>query len=689
MGLSQINDIDLKNEKKSLNKLFECSDSFTSVVFNSGAGSGKTYALIQCLKYIICIHHDALKNHNQKIGCITYTNVAAEHIKHQLGASDVVEISTIHERIWSIIWSQKSALLGLHIEKLNSEVELLNSQLLSNSEYEKYRALDASAQERFFQLMLENKKKYNMAYNLKAAEFKAAMPEEIRLQYAELISNVSKFKGLVDKLFKRKRYLDCLCKIESGEKDYRVVNYDAMYNRDRLDKMRISHDTLLEYGYELIERYPRMRQLIIDKYPYILIDEYQDTADIVVKIMSLIEQYAKQIKHDVFIAYFGDSVQNIYDTGVGKRLTRLHPELDFVLKEYNRRSYTEVIDVANRVRNDEVVQKSIYSDCSGGDVKIYYGSGENVSKFIEKCAEKWSVQIENPLHCMFATNQMVAGYSGFPNVYEVFKRAEIYRGIGYKQLNSELLSHDIIHLGRVQAILYRLIKLYTEVREEKQPLRDIFPSDKYRNMSFLDLKLLIASLQAIDGNTLDELLGKIFNEYSMSNHQMYKLVMEKIFDVDEDLSYDKVLTIFVTSLYKSWDETLGTKEIIQDLLDIKLEELLNWFHYIHRDEKKEICYHTFHSTKGLEYENVAIILGKDFGQDKDLFKLYFMNYGENEEQVSDKFEKGRNILYVAITRAIKNLRVLYIDDFEEIKDGIEKVFEKAYLFTNEIAIEDF
>lgn len=78
-----------------------------------------------------------------------------------------------------------------------------------------------------------------------------------------------------------------------------------------------------------------------------------------------------------------------------------------------------------------------------------------------------------------------------------------------------MLSHDIIHLGRVQVILYRLIKIYTEVREEKQPLRDILPSDKYRNMSFLDLKLLIASLRAIDGNTLDELLGKIFNEYSI------------------------------------------------------------------------------------------------------------------------------------------------------------------------------
>lgn len=82
--------------------------------------------------------------------------------------------------------------------------------------------------------------------------------------------------------------------IESGKKGYREVTYDAMYNRDRLDKMRISHDTLLEYGYELVEKYPRMRQLIIDRYPYILIDEYQDTADIVVKIMNLLDKYAKK-----------------------------------------------------------------------------------------------------------------------------------------------------------------------------------------------------------------------------------------------------------------------------------------------------------------------------------------------------------------------------------------------------------
>lgn len=79
-------------------------------------------------------------------------------------------------------------------------------------------------------------------------------------------------------------------------------------------------------------------------------------------------------------------------------------------------------------------KKSIYSDCSGGDVKLYYGSGENVSEFIEKCAEKWSVQIENPLHCMFATNQMVAEYSGFQMYMKRSKERKYIEGLDISNL---------------------------------------------------------------------------------------------------------------------------------------------------------------------------------------------------------------------------------------------------------------
>lgn len=220
MGLSQISEEDLCSEKKIIDELFIQSDRFCSVVFNSGAGSGKTYALIECLKYIISHRRECLKSHNQKIACITYTNVAAEHIKQQLGVSDVAEVSTIHERVWNIIHNQKTALLNLHIAKLKNEIELIDDQLLIKPDYEKYRKLDTLSQDDFFQLMYESRKKYNASYNLSAAEFRAAMPEKLCAHYAELITNVTKFKGLVDKLFKRKRFIDCLQNIENREKGY-------------------------------------------------------------------------------------------------------------------------------------------------------------------------------------------------------------------------------------------------------------------------------------------------------------------------------------------------------------------------------------------------------------------------------------------------------------------------------------
>ena len=687
MGLTEISSEDLNLEKVSLEKLFQCCDMFESVVFNSGAGAGKTYALVECLKYIISKNREILNNHNQKIACITYTNVAAKHVQKQIGASDVVEISTIHDRIWSIIGQQKNALLSLHIEKLKNEISEIESQLQSSPDYNKYRELDENMKERFFRIMYDNREVYNKYYNCGASDFRNSLLQLITREYSDLLSNVSKFKGLVDKLFKHKRYVDCLKKIEQGENGYKVVKYDAMYNRDRLDKMRISHDTLLEYGFKLVARYPKMRQLIIDQYPYILIDEYQDTADVVIKILNLLEKYAKEIKHNIFIAYFGDSVQNIYDTGVGKRLNQLHSGLVAVDKIYNRRSYCEIIDVANKVRFDEIVQKSIFLDSKGGSTRFYHGSPQEVKDFINLCEEKWKPTEESPLHCLFATNQMVAEYSGFLNMYETFKMADAYQGSKHEQLNSELLSHDTVHLGKVQSILYRLMKLYTEIREEKIPLRNIIPTNDYRNISFTELKALIEILRSTDGDTIDDLLINVFEQYSIAKDKTYKLIIDSIFDVDDETSYETVKKYFLTSLYSSWNESDDPTEIISPLLNISVQELLNWFHYINRDEKKRICYHTFHSTKGLEFENVIVILGKDFGVKRDLFENFFINYGKNEETLSDKYEKGRNILYVTVTRAIKNLRIFYVDDLDNMRVNVEKIFGKIYPFSKDMLPE--
>lgn len=71
----------------------------------------------------------------------------------------------------------------------------------------------------------------------------------------------------------------------------------------------------------------------------------------------------------------------------------------------------------------------------------------------------------------------------------------------------------------------------------------------------------------------------------------------------------------------------------------------------------------------MEFENVVVIMKEKNGRSKINFKDYFKSYNSPVENVDT-----RNLLYVVVTRAISNLRILYIDDIDEIKMNIEKIF---------------
>ena len=74
-----------------------------SFVLEAGAGSGKTYALIQTLNYLIQHKSENLMIANQKIVCITYTNVAKNEIIDRIENNELVIVSTIHDFLWNSI----------------------------------------------------------------------------------------------------------------------------------------------------------------------------------------------------------------------------------------------------------------------------------------------------------------------------------------------------------------------------------------------------------------------------------------------------------------------------------------------------------------------------------------------------------------------------------------------------------
>ena len=74
-----------------------------------------------------------------------------------------------------------------------------------------------------------------------------------------------------------------------------------------------------------------------------MVDEYQDTHENIVKILKILDDYARSNENKFFVAYFGDTAQNIYDDGVGEDINILHPCLKRITKIHNRRSTQEVI----------------------------------------------------------------------------------------------------------------------------------------------------------------------------------------------------------------------------------------------------------------------------------------------------------------------------------------------------------
>ncbi|WP_161951424.1 UvrD-helicase domain-containing protein, partial [Streptococcus suis] len=85
---------------------------------------------------------------------------------------------------------------------------------------------------------------------------------------------------------------------------------------DKLENYVISHDTLLLYCENIITSQNLLKRLFSDRYPYVLVDEYQDTDEKVVNIIDSIREYSNS-KQNFVVGFFGDSLQNIYGSGVG------------------------------------------------------------------------------------------------------------------------------------------------------------------------------------------------------------------------------------------------------------------------------------------------------------------------------------------------------------------------------------
>lgn len=84
-----------------------------SFKLEAGAGAGKTYSLVKALQFLIGREGKRLPRQNQRIACITFTNVAKEEIEGRVDHNPVIHCDTIHGFCWSIISGFQSQLRSL------------------------------------------------------------------------------------------------------------------------------------------------------------------------------------------------------------------------------------------------------------------------------------------------------------------------------------------------------------------------------------------------------------------------------------------------------------------------------------------------------------------------------------------------------------------------------------------------
>jgi DNA helicase-2/ATP-dependent DNA helicase PcrA len=450
------------------------------------------------------------------------------------------------------------------------------------------------------------------------------------------------------------------------------VKYNANFNSDRLHYMTISHDTLLEYGLALCVKYPMLRRIIIDSYPYILIDEYQDTNIHVVKLMAELAK-GREYSNQLLIGYFGDQMQSIYSDGVSNKLNEYHTGLLRIEKKYNRRSRNEIIDIANNLRNDGLIQESIFGNNIGGSFSFHQllnvrpdDSSKLVSQFI-KC--ELSPSNEDEVHCLVLKNEMLAELSGFKNLFNNFKNFFFFNEQAQK-----LISKDLNKLDSAMRIIFELIDFRELILKPKKTLEDILPKVKIP-ISMFDAQNYVTELNVLISDeikTFEDFLTAIFILYK-DGSSLFKDKIKEFFPSNElEYSFKGFCQLLNNELSRGGTIKEEDRiERINQTINLNLADYIKWYEFVSDSSCELVKFHTYHSTKGLEYKNVVIIMENSFSRNREYFPEFFKSPDDTE------FQERRNLLYVACSRAVCNMRILYLDSIISFKDDIKPFFGEA------------
>jgi DNA helicase-2/ATP-dependent DNA helicase PcrA len=625
-----------------LEEIIRCIDNGNNFLLSGGAGSGKTYSLVQVLKQIESNYP------SEKITCITYTNAAAIEIKNRAKMKNL-SVSTIHDFLWGTISSFQK-------EMKQTLIELINDSECKN-------VVNPNGEEIFH------------------SDF------EDGIRYSEYV------------------------KMDSGI---------------------ISHDEVIELAYAMYKKYPRLCDLLIDSSRFILVDEYQDTSPLVVKILLDFLSVRKKSEEHI-VGFFGDSMQSIYEHSVGD-IEEYISEGKVVKVEIkqNRRNPETVINLANKLRTDGLEQEpsedSTAPNMEGGvvkkgSIKFLYSVDFNLEKAKNSAwCNGWNFSDSKKTKELRLTHNLIASEAGYAQLMAIYDADPLVNFKAKFRKEAKSQEYTFNEEDTFESVVNSMKWAYKSGKNKGKSYVDVFLEDdlnkkvynyvkswsyqKVRKIYF-DKDCLIDDKVVIDGVVVrepkrdrliqhlfkiqdivslyrgcnyNELIRKVsFQINSIADKKKLKDAIERI-DELESTTIENAIDIANTLGLCIKDDKLlkfieDNEYIYWRVKDIPFDEFQNLYKYL----EGYTPFSTQHKIKGLEFENVLIVLNNG-GWSSYNFDYLFSEgnlsslSAAKQESYHRILPRTKKLFYVCCTRAKDNLVVFYPNPTADVLAGAKTLF---------------
>jgi DNA helicase-2/ATP-dependent DNA helicase PcrA len=421
----------------------------------------------------------------------------------------------------------------------------------------------------------------------------------------------------------------------------------------------LTYDDLLVRLKEALESSEEMREQLSDQYRYIMVDEYQDTNKLQAQIVKLLTS-----RHDN-VAVVGDEFQSIYSfRGASHKnmleFPKLFPSAQIIKLEENYRSTQPILDVANSIMEDvkESFKKRLVSTVDGGDLPVVVSARDEneQSRFVAQRIDE--LRDEGVPLTDIAVLFRSSSHS-FDLEIELGKQGIPFRKFGGIRFAESAHIKDALAFLRVvnkpsdTLSWFRMLKLIDHIGDAT-----VYQILEHLGVEQRDFR---------SARTKESLFRKLHRFPGRASYQTELVRLARVLmTVSESKSpaaqLSAVLKFYRPRLKNKYDDAQRRGRDLEHLQtiakryktsaklldDIALDPTDAMDGNASRRTTGYVTLSTVHSAKGLEWNNLFVIWMTDGWFPSNRFQDEF-----------DDLEEERRLLYVATTRAKKELSFVY------------------------------